>query len=465
MIIAYTNHALDQFLEELLDAGIPANAMTRLGSKSTDGTSVLMMPRNSYANIPSDCRGIIGEMKKEQSELREDIESAFTAYSDLVPSFQAIMNHLEFSQDDRPFYDAFTVPSEDQKWKRVGKRGREVRPDYLFSRWQEGRNPGMYTRNIPKELEPIWKMEHRLRIAYIDKWFKEMVQATIEDIETPSQKYDANQREIDNLYNLGKLELLKSKRIIGCTTTAAAMQQKVICAANPDVILVEEAGEILECHVLASMPPSLKQLILIGDHKQLRPKVNNYALTVEKGAGFDLNMSLFERLILQGFKHTILRKQHRMHPDISCFPRALTYPDLEDDPKTMDRPMIKGLRDRIMFINHEHPETELPDIADRHDAGIKASKQNEFEAVMVLRMVRYLAQQGYGTDKIVVLTPYLGQLRLLHQQLEQENDPVLNDLDASDLIQAGLITQAAAKVGKRPLRISTIGEMKYPYQL
>ncbi|KAK7753526.1 hypothetical protein SLS62_004601 [Diatrype stigma] len=465
MVISFTNHALDQFLEELLDAGIPANAMVRLGSKSTDRTSALMMPRNSYANIPSECRGIIADLKGEQYELREDISHAFTTYYDFMPSFQAMMDHLEFSQDDRPFYDAFTVPHEDQKWKRVGAKGREVRPDYLFSRWQEGRNPGMYTRNVPKELEPIWNMEHPLRLEYIFRWRKEMVLATIEDVETPVQKYDAKQRIIDSLYNLGKLELLKSKRVIACTTTAAAMQQKLICAANPDVILVEEAGEILECHILASMAPSVKQLILIGDHKQLRPKANNHALSVEKGAGFDLNRSLLERLILQGFEYTRLREQHRMHPDISCFPRALTYPDLEDGPKTMDRPMIEGLRDRLMFINHEHPETQLPGIVDSIDAGIKASKQNEFEAAMVLKMVRYLAQQGYGTNKMVVLTPYLGQLRLLSQRLEEENDPVLNDLDASALIQAGLMTQAASKVGKRPLRISTIGEKTYPYQL
>lgn len=462
MVIAYTNHALDQFLEELLDAGIPGSEMVRLGSKSTERTLSLMMPRHHYVNIPSDYRGVIGGLKDEQSNLRKEIEEAFLKYFDLTPSFHTIMEHLEFSEDDRPFFDAFTVPSKDQKWKVVGRKGKEVRPDYLFNRWREGGNPGIFIKNIPKHLERVWDMALPLRRECLAKWVQEMIQEKVEDIEALSGEYDSNQKKIDDLYNMGKVELLRSKRIIGCTTTAAAMQQKLICGANPDVILVEEAGEILECHVLAAMTPSVKQLILIGDHKQLRPKVNNYALTVEKGAGYDLNMSLFERLILQGFKHITLKKQHRMHPEISMFPRELTYPDLEDDPKTTDRPVIDGLRDRMIFINHEHPETELPNIKDQRDAGMKASKQNEFEAIMILRMVRYLAQQGYGTNKMVVLTPYLGQLRLLRQRLEQENDPVLNDLDAAALIQAGLMTQAASKVGKRPLRISTIGEITSP---
>ena len=76
---------------------------------------------------------------------------------------------------------------------------------------------------------------------------------------------------------------------------------------------------------------------------------------------------------------------------------------------------------------------------------------------MVLKIVRYLGQQGYGTDKIVILTPYLGQLRALQEALKKDNDPVLNDLDSHDLVRAGLISSSAAKLGKQPIRLATIG--------
>ena len=39
-------------------------------------------------------------------------------------------------------------------------------------------------------------------------------------------------------------------------------------------MIVEEAGEILESHLVSSFNPSMEQLILIGDHQQLRPSVN-----------------------------------------------------------------------------------------------------------------------------------------------------------------------------------------------
>ncbi|BCS04188.1 uncharacterized protein AKAW2_71066A [Aspergillus luchuensis] len=87
---------------------------------------------------------------------------------------------------------------------------------------------------------------------------------------------------------------------------------------------------------------------------------------------------------------------------------------------------------------------------------LKASKQNPFEVEMTLKVVKYLGQQGYGTEDIVIMTPYLGQLSLLRTELSKTNDPVLNDLDANDLIQAGLQLPGSTKVTRDPIRISTI---------
>jgi superfamily I DNA and/or RNA helicase len=45
-------------------------------------------------------------------------------------------------------------------------------------------------------------------------------------------------------------------------------------------LIVEEAAEVLEAHVLASLSPSMKHLVMIGDHLQLRPKIETYTLQV-----------------------------------------------------------------------------------------------------------------------------------------------------------------------------------------
>jgi len=76
---------------------------------------------------------------------------------------------------------------------------------------------------------------------------------------------------------------------------------------------------------------------------------------------------------------------------------------------------------------------------------------------MVLKIVRYLGQQGYGTNELVILTPYLGQLRSIMDALKEDNDPVLNDLDSYDLVRAGLLSESAAKSSKKQIRVATIG--------
>jgi len=147
-----------------------------------------------------------------------------------------------------------------------------------------------------------------------------------------------------------------------------------------------------------------------------------------------------------------------MRPEISSLVRHLTYPDLIDAPGTQSRPALKGFQDNLIFLNHEHVEEELRDPPNWKDGNSVSSRHNTFEAHMTLKCVRYLAQQGYRTGQIVVLTPYLAQLRLLLEVLGKENDPVLNDLDSYDLVRAGLMPAATAQVQKQRLRISTIGK-------
>ncbi len=304
---------------------------------------------------------------------------------------------------------------------------------------------------------PVWAMPKAEREERLAGWMRSLLEERVSTLCGRVEQFNKIQERIGTQFNENDVGILRSKRIIACTTTGAAKYDHLIRAASPDVILVEEAGEILESHILTALTSSVKQIVMIGDHKQLRLKVNNYALTVEKGEGFDLNRSLLERLIMQGLPYAALRKQHRMAAEISVFPRELTYPELLEGAGTAVRNPIAGLADRYIFLNHSKLEDTDKSIQDRCDNGSVGTKKNQFEANMVLQNVRYLAQQGYSSEEMVVLTPYLGQLCLLRDILKHDMDPVLNDLDKFELIRAGLLNRAAAKLDKKPLRISTIG--------
>lgn len=144
--------------------------------------------------------------------------------------------------------------------------------------------------------------------------------------------------------------MLEAKRIVACTTNTAARYARALRVAKPDIVIVEEAGEILESHILTAMTLYTKQLVLIGDHKQLRPKVNNYNLSVEKGDGLDLTRSLFERLIAQGYPHTSLAKQHRMRPELSRLVLQLAYPELQDSESILKRPDSADFRTILCLL-------------------------------------------------------------------------------------------------------------------
>jgi hypothetical protein len=368
---------------------------------------------------------------------------------------RTILEHLEFEDPD--FFDAFQLPAIEDGMSVVGRNGKAIEGAYLISEWMQGRNAGVVGGVIEQQFPDVWGLETSARAALRLRWIKGIIQEQSSHIVGLVQKYNRCRHRVDRINREREASILKQKRIIGCTTTAAAKYTEEIREASPGIIIVEEAGEILESHVLTAMTDNTKQLVLIGDHKQLRPKVSNYSLTVEKGDGYNLNVSMFERLILAGMPHTTLSRQHRMRPEISTLVRSLTYPELEDAPGTKARPTFRGFQDNVIFVSHDKPELNADAIADRRDEDQKCSKENEHEVDMVLKCVRYLGQQGYSTNQIVILTPYLGQLYLLVRRLSQDNDPWLNDLDSFELIRAGLLAPISGDISKRRIKVSTIG--------
>ena len=463
LVVCYTNHALDQFLEDILGIGIPATSIVRLGSvaKSSPKTQPLVLSGQSNDfKLRKDDWDIVNKRKAEAKDLANTLQEAFTDYMARAVPKRDLLEYLEFSSEDSMFYNAFLLPAEAAGMTRVGRKGKQMDEFYLLDRWAHGFNAGNFQDEATVNFPSVWQMENLDRQAALRRWKTGIMEERISRLRSCGVQFNEALIDINALFSEKDRHLIQQKRIIACTTTAAAKYVSSIQSASPGVLLVEEAGEILESHILTAVGPETEQMILIGDHKQLRPKAH-YDLGVEKRDGYDLNRSLFERLILKGYPHQILLEQHRMRPELSSLVRHLTYPDLSDASDTQNRPNLRGFQGNLIFVSHEHPEEEAQDVPDWKDFNATSSKKNVFEARMTLKCVRYLAQQGYGTDQIVVLTPYLAQLRLLVDVLGRENDPVLNDLDTYDLVRAGLMPAATAKLQKRRLRMSTIGRF-YP---
>merc|ERR1719409_1213163 len=166
-----------------------------------------------------------------------------------------------------------------------------------------------------------------------------------------------------------KLALLREMEVVGMTTTAVSKYSTLLKELRPEIVIVEEAAEVLEAHILTALHPGTNHVILIGDHQQLRPSTAVYRLS----KNFHLDVSLFERLIRNGCDHVTLEQQRRMHPKVSRLMKPL-YPNLRDHVSVSEYPEIMGVDARVFFLTHGHME----------DAeGESHSKENSYEAKFI----------------------------------------------------------------------------------
>lgn len=272
LVVCYTNHALDQFLEDLLDIGIPSSSLVRLGGKSTPRTEPLSLFKLSsgsnrrFKPLSRDDWTSIDGYKKESDILSNDLNRVFQKLLLSRPRYEEYLDYLEFEEPE--YYKAFQVPKSSDGMQQVGSKGKDVKPDFLIHRWCSGNNAGKFS-NIPnvRATQDIWKMPQPHRHQVIDRWREALVQEYAEEFAMTARRYNTCLDELEAKFNQSNRALLQTKRIIGCTTTAAAKYREDLKVIQPGILLVEEAGEILESHILTALRAETRQLILIGDHK------------------------------------------------------------------------------------------------------------------------------------------------------------------------------------------------------
>lgn len=149
----------------------------------------------------------------------------------------------------------------------------------------------------------------------------------------------------------------------------------------------------MESHILSTLHSKVQQLILIGDHQQLRPKVANHNLSCEstEGLKYRLDLSMFERLQEPIYKFPLLTlsTQRRMRPDIADFVRQTLYKDLEDGTNVRDYVNVPGMGRNIYFMHHENAENQESSKAHSHS--------NQFETKYCVELTRYILRQVLQT--------------------------------------------------------------------
>jgi hypothetical protein len=172
----------------------------------------------------------------------------------------------------------------------AGKDGKTLKEDSIWTSWCDGKPAPT------KVNHPIWQLSKDKRAEKRDEWEEEIKKPRREKLLEVMAEVNSITKELDELYDVSRQQYLANADIVACTTSGAARDFEMISKLNLPVLMIEEAGELLESHVLTALSPACEHLIMIGDHKQLRPKVEFYPLQKESGRGHDFNVSLFERL-------------------------------------------------------------------------------------------------------------------------------------------------------------------------
>lgn len=132
---------------------------------------------------------------------------------------------------------------------------------------------------------------------------------------------------------------------------------------------------------------------LPGDHLQLRP--SNCVFELAKK--YNLDLSLFERLLNNGQGARCLGIQHRMRPEIARLTKhfytaanerqqlGLLPEGIRDHERVLRYEEIKGVSSSLFFLNHKWPEKSDDE---------SRSHSNLYEAQMVAALCKYLTLQG-----------------------------------------------------------------------
>ncbi|CAB4484431.1 unnamed protein product [Rhizophagus irregularis] len=510
LTICFTNHALDQFLEHLLDENI--TNIVRLGSRSKS-------EKIKEFSLEEVCRNrartkkesyLLAKLYEEIEKIGSDTEKVKNTLFRRWMRWSDIKDYL--MAEERRFYDKFVnitendLPSwvlgtdDDDGFKPVKKNNKQKRI-YPFEEWTKGGditiikkrkelllNPPISNKKIVKsgsnanmyELlreefedekdisddesqidhytiewiknyeEPetdrpldvllndhsVWNMSIIERHKLHDYWRTKIYNEIVEKLSELQERHGKKIKEMNDIYDEARRQVLLKSDVIGMTTNGAAKFQQLIRSIGPRIIICEEAGEVLEAHILSALTPSTQHLILIGDHKQLRPHIATYSLSMDSTAGknYQLDKSLFERLVY-GDKAVKIEKvqlltQRRMRGEISDLIRRTLYPNLIDGDNTTTYENVRGAQHNVYFVEHRNPED-----SSGGEYAIK-SHVNRYEVRMVVEMVKYFVRNGYTKpDDIAILTPYLGQMIKIRDALAKSFVVVIDERDALNIAE------------------------------
>lgn len=284
---------------------------------------------------------------------------------------------------------------------------------------------------IPKKptLSNMWNLFNNITLS--EKALSQYVsfKQVLESIENEFSRLSKIQSAISNWqksasdqqnYALNEI-ILDSVNLVGATCIGINSQKR-FSDLKFDVTIIDEAGQIQIHNALVPMSVSNK-LIMLGDHKQIPPTVDQEMLDVcvQNGVSTELlEKSLFEKMYetLPDSNKIMLDTQYRMPAEIAdtisdwFYNKKYFSPDFKKNlpgliPQLSSRPYV--IIDTSLEPNRN--ETPIPD----------AGSDNKLESEIVYKIIDCIVSSGIDVDlkEIGVISAYKSQVKLISSYLEK----------------------------------------------
>ncbi|KFR06758.1 Helicase with zinc finger domain 2 [Nipponia nippon] len=252
---------------------------------------------------------------------------------------------------------------------------------------------------IRRPPNPFWK-----EICNFDARMKRREQITEEET-----KHYKNQLSAARAYELVHHNVI----LCTCSTASSPSLEQL----NVKQVIVDECAMSTEPETLIPLVSHhrAEKVVLLGDHKQLRPVVSN-----DFCKSLGMETSLFERYRNQAW---MLDTQYRMHKGICEFPSQEFYEmRLQTCPQLFRQPSVFYHKDNSCCpIIFGHVEGKEQTLMISTEEGNENSKANPEEAVQAVRMAKQLTLDGtIQPESIAILSPYSAQVSEISKSLLKE---------------------------------------------
>nr|PVC52973.1 regulator of nonsense transcripts-related protein [Theileria orientalis] len=226
-------------------------------------------------------------------------------------------------------------------------------------------------------------------------------------------------KEANTLRVLLFTEAIKKHKIVIATCVGSG--NEILSSHTFPFVIVDECAQSIEASNMIPIGRGCRSLVLIGDHKQLRPTIISM-----QASTLGLNKSLLERLIEDKVAPVhLLDIQRRMHPSIAEFPNMHFYDGQirNQDVNDTNRPPILGFKWPVCGNNLVFVDVSTGSPNTQFETSHGTSKFNTMELTCVLALVNSFLKAGdVKENQIGILTPYDAQRGMIRKNVNYMKD-------------------------------------------